>query len=155
MTRHPYLAKWFTGAPPAIGWWNASVSRQVYVWRWWNGEYWSIACYDDATAEDVIANSQVPDELQEKICWSNYWPDYAISPVPVVELPVDRDAPAVEDDFDEVGLLNKIKIWLLVAMGVLLVAIICAVAIERKNEMNAAKSLIAVNMHFERELKIK
>lgn len=36
---------WHDGAPPAVGWWNASTQRASDAWRYWDGQRWSRAVY--------------------------------------------------------------------------------------------------------------
>lgn len=35
--------QWFSGPPPAVGWWPASAFFDVDLYRWWDGQKWSIA----------------------------------------------------------------------------------------------------------------
>lgn len=153
MTKHPHLVKWYTGAPPSIGWWNASTTRQIYIWRWWNGSEWSAVCYDDSSIDDVIANSQKPSDDQELICWSNYWPENAIAPTPIIgDIPGCRLAPEFAIDPNEVHKINTIKRWLLVSIVVLSLAMVGAIVFQKKREAKAARDLVSANMHFERKL---
>lgn len=41
ITVHGDERPWNTGAPPAPGWYEASVQRKANLFRWWDGEYWS------------------------------------------------------------------------------------------------------------------
>ena len=44
------LTPWSKGAPPSVGWWNASVHRNPQVRRWWNGAQWSRPVYPGDSA---------------------------------------------------------------------------------------------------------
>lgn len=39
------LTDWQRGKPPSVGWWNASLTRNPKVRRWWNGSYYSEPIY--------------------------------------------------------------------------------------------------------------
>lgn len=44
--------QWFSGPPPAVGWWPASKLKTDGFYRWWDGSYWSyIAIYSDTKAQ--------------------------------------------------------------------------------------------------------
>jgi hypothetical protein len=46
--------QWFSGPPPAVGWWPASVTCNfVDIYRWWDGFVWSTAVFHDATPIDA------------------------------------------------------------------------------------------------------
>ena len=71
---------WHTGPPPHVGWWNASVTRGEYLWRWWHGKCWSTCvCADDSTGEmQRCASIQMPES--HVVEWSYYWPENARVP---------------------------------------------------------------------------
>lgn len=72
---------WHKGPPPHVGWWNASVGRVSGVWRWWNGEYWSMHATSRAKAIDAAQQAaQKSINGQEKIEWSDYYPENARVP---------------------------------------------------------------------------
>lgn len=52
--------EWYTGAPPAIGWWPASINRDVRVLRWWDGRVWSIAVLDTCRASYAARIALLP-----------------------------------------------------------------------------------------------
>lgn len=33
--------QWFSGPPPAVGWWPASTQGFLDFYRWWDGRIWS------------------------------------------------------------------------------------------------------------------
>lgn len=69
---------WKIGPPPAIGWWNASRQRNEDMWRWWNGETWSVVVHDDYEPEEAGAVALVVDSWQgDPIEWTWYWPHLA------------------------------------------------------------------------------
>lgn len=44
--------QWFSGPPPAVGWWPASTNQMLNCYRWWDGLAWSIyAARADSKAE--------------------------------------------------------------------------------------------------------
>ena len=70
---------WHKGPPPHIGWWNASIRKDRYVWRWWNGKRWSCAACTDYpawVAGDVAKLKTAADGVQ----WTDYWPKNARVP---------------------------------------------------------------------------
>ena len=43
------MSKWNSGPPPSLGWWPASAFKTEGLYRWWNGQRWSIAAeYGDS-----------------------------------------------------------------------------------------------------------
>ena len=71
---------WNSGPPPHIGWWNASVGGHNNSWRWWNGTEWSynVSATDSATDVAHFAKQISPD--QDRIKWTDYWPENARVP---------------------------------------------------------------------------
>ena len=65
---------WYTGNPPHIGWWNASIARRNNIWRWWNGTEWSMNTTSRSTAEyaEIMANQKAL--VSFEIEWSDYRP---------------------------------------------------------------------------------
>lgn len=65
---------WHKGAPPHVGWWNASViSNFKKAWRWWDGKHWSCALNDTdppALAGAIATISAVESQVR----WTNYYP---------------------------------------------------------------------------------
>lgn len=83
--------EWHYGPPPHVGWWNASPVQMTDVWRWWNGEYWSMSASPHEGADSAAYWAECP-ELKlmpnEQIQWTDYWPENARVPriVPDVHL---------------------------------------------------------------------
>ena len=71
---------WNKGAPPHVGWWNASRVRQERVWRWWNGEYWSQGVSEREKIAGVRRAAQFKDYAQQDVEWTSYWPENARVP---------------------------------------------------------------------------
>lgn len=71
---------WRSGPPPHVGWWNASADKGKYMWRWWNGEYWSLGIHKDSGARDVANAAKTRTSLDCTIYWTTYWPDNARVP---------------------------------------------------------------------------
>ena len=58
--RGPQMMRWRKGNPPSIGWWPASVKKISGVLRWWDGEQWSAAVYQNSTAEEAERYAAIP-----------------------------------------------------------------------------------------------
>lgn len=71
---------WNSGPPQHIGWWNASIWKFEGSWRWWNGEYWSIACNVDESARSAGKSAAKKAGNQHRIEWSDYYPENARVP---------------------------------------------------------------------------
>lgn len=72
---------WHKGPPPHIGWWNASRSRIVYMWRWWDGAEWSIPACEANFAQLAFQSVPHKDTHKEKnILWTDYYPEGARVP---------------------------------------------------------------------------
>lgn len=71
---------WHKGAPPFQGWWNASRARDYTAWRWWNGEQWSAAAYEETDTRKFgyITNRRA--NAQKLVEWTDYWPENARVP---------------------------------------------------------------------------
>jgi hypothetical protein len=54
--------KWFSGPPPSVGWWPASMNQDDSVLRWWDGECWSRAAWrgHDAQQAERVAEHKSP-----------------------------------------------------------------------------------------------
>lgn len=72
--------RWFSGPPPHIGWWEASVANSPDVWRWWNGEAWSwpVNAHHKLSVIGRIASMREPIWLE--IEWTERWPENARVP---------------------------------------------------------------------------
>ena len=68
---------WRDGAPPCIGWWNASSTRQPDVWRWWNGSRWSMPAYPEFSAVRAAQRAAKPAPAARIIKWNDDWPENA------------------------------------------------------------------------------
>jgi hypothetical protein len=66
--------KWNSGPPPAVGWWNASLTKHPAMWRWWNGKRWSIAAHDQHCAAEAAERAVVLSKSNNRVQWRNYWP---------------------------------------------------------------------------------
>jgi hypothetical protein len=76
---------WHTGPPPHVGWWNADWVWQqkdvgAFVWRWWDGNGWGGACFEDDSAEAVVNYSALCFRNPKDIVWTTYWPKNARVP---------------------------------------------------------------------------
>lgn len=72
--------KWFKGAPPFPGWWNASDCRNREAWRWWNGTCWGTVSFSWWTARVAGANAAMPDYRLTSIEWRHDYPANARVP---------------------------------------------------------------------------
>ena len=71
---------WRSGPPPHIGWWNASVTRAEDKWRWWNGTEWSHSVSATARTTDAAHFAKQISPDQDRIKWTDYWPENARVP---------------------------------------------------------------------------
>lgn len=72
---------WHKGPPPHVGWWNASIAGDLWVWRWWNGKHWSDAAYEGDSLLYVENAAAKPAVLwKEDIEWTDYYPENARVP---------------------------------------------------------------------------
>lgn len=90
MTQQPELTKWSKGKPPMVGEYNASITENPGVRRWWNGEYWSVAYwpgFNSSMEQERRRRTKAP-ELQRKIQWRGLVdePHYPFPPGPLEEL---------------------------------------------------------------------
>jgi hypothetical protein len=49
------MTKRFSGPPPSVGWWPASMWRDSNAVRWWNGKFWSITAYPGMSSRQAAA----------------------------------------------------------------------------------------------------
>lgn len=69
--------KWHKGPPPSIGWWPASITRNVDFYRWWDGSRWSCVCVEGASAREVLATARTPTSQGWDVEWTDRpatWP---------------------------------------------------------------------------------
>jgi hypothetical protein len=71
--------EWNSGAPPHIGWWEASIIRSSGLWRWWNGTRWSDAAISSDDMDEVL-RCAARIGLNEGISWTDYYPENARVP---------------------------------------------------------------------------
>jgi hypothetical protein len=72
----PKATKWRKGAPPAIGWWPASLFRDYCVLRWWDGKRWSQEQPMRLSKKELpIRNGALPlaHYYDEDIEWTDRW----------------------------------------------------------------------------------
>jgi hypothetical protein len=68
---------WNKGAPPHVGWWNASNCQADNAWRWWDGKRWGRVTYAFNSGAKAKAQAMRQAPQQDKIEWSDYWPEGA------------------------------------------------------------------------------
>ena len=71
--------KWRKGPPPSIGWWPASVCKDLGCVRWWNGKHWSQAAWADTPVKVAASTARKPElaVIQDEIEWTDRpadWP---------------------------------------------------------------------------------
>jgi hypothetical protein len=71
---------WHCGAPPHIGWWNASRCDEKNEWRWWDGEQWSLNTHDYDNAFSAAQAAKIAADYQYTIEWTDYYPENARVP---------------------------------------------------------------------------
>lgn len=60
---------WHLGPPPHVGWWNASTGRSPKMWRWWDGNFWSVPFHPESKDFSKMAYHK-----SDQIEWTNDWP---------------------------------------------------------------------------------
>jgi hypothetical protein len=63
------MTKWHRGPPPSIGWWPASVRKNVGIFRWWNGRIWSSPTGADFTTAEALAQALHPSKDNRDVLW--------------------------------------------------------------------------------------
>ncbi len=73
--------RWLKGPPPHIGWWNASTSKNIDVWRWWNGRFWSraVAYCQSPKRAGQVAKMRTKCDINS-IRYTTSWPENARVP---------------------------------------------------------------------------
>lgn len=65
----------FSGSPPSIGWWPATIHGFRGPIRWWNGYWWSACAFKGDTMNQVIrmANTRADNATEDLIQWAHPW----------------------------------------------------------------------------------
>lgn len=66
--------QWFSGPPPAVGWWPASTLRLLDAYRWFDGKDWSCVVFrdwDSSIAERGALLVEV-EVINQKIKWRHW-----------------------------------------------------------------------------------
>jgi hypothetical protein len=66
---------WKSGPPPHIGWWNASMAKNPYTWRWWDGTGWRASNVDPNGPRASLYM-----EAAGAMEWTDYYPEGARVP---------------------------------------------------------------------------
>ena len=65
--------QWFSGPPPAVGWWPASIGAKFTdVYRWWDGSEWSqpaFASYHASISSDV---AHLKSHNNDRMLWRHW-----------------------------------------------------------------------------------
>ena len=72
--------KWYSGPPPSVGWWPASIGRDKDVLRWWNGEFWSLPVWVGCTKQFAAHAAQIKALNSSVIEWTespDSWPAWS------------------------------------------------------------------------------
>lgn len=79
LNSHAPAELWHPGAPPFVGWWNASTSANPQTWRWWDGWRWSWAAGPEHTPVEAAsrARRRLTAEQGLPIRWTWAWPEGA------------------------------------------------------------------------------
>lgn len=74
--------EWHSGPPPHVGWWNASIMRAPFAWRWWDGTQWSMATTPIFSVEKAAkaAITPLPAQSCYNVEWNHSWPEGARVP---------------------------------------------------------------------------
>jgi hypothetical protein len=77
-----FEAKWHSGPPPHVGWWNASVGCDPEVWRWWNGWRWSLPATPITSPLSARNAATMSASQPTNLCiqWRHYYPANARVP---------------------------------------------------------------------------
>ena len=71
------MTTWRKGPPPSIGWWPASMSRDLDILRWWDGSAWSQPAFCEESAEIAAMSAEEKSPVQKFIRWTDrpaWWP---------------------------------------------------------------------------------
>jgi hypothetical protein len=75
------LTDWKEGNPPHVGWWLSNNRFTLNIWRWWDGENWSVAVQDNEPVEVAAEKSAlISGFYNEDIYWTDYYPENARVP---------------------------------------------------------------------------
>ncbi len=73
--------KWHSGPPPHVGWWATGWTDACTLWRWWDGDQWSIATLNTESATVAKYYAALPSGIRlSEIVWCDYWPENARVP---------------------------------------------------------------------------
>jgi hypothetical protein len=63
--------RWKKGTPPKPGWYHASEYRNPVLYRWWNGECWSLAAMEGESIHEVARSAyhQYPTSPKYPMYW--------------------------------------------------------------------------------------
>jgi hypothetical protein len=90
MTKQSKLTAWSKKKPPMVGEYNASISQDGGVRRWWNGQYWSAPYWPRLHSESVqqARRRLRASEWHASIQWRGLIkkPDYPFPPGPLEKL---------------------------------------------------------------------
>ena len=99
---------WYGGAPPFIGWWNASVATTEGSWRWWNGQRWSMACTKHVSTEYIANIETMWGPKLSCVRWSDFYPEDAVVPRRID----DRDKTTLAYKYASIGeAYSYYRIW--------------------------------------------
>lgn len=69
---------WRSGPPPSLGWWPASVRHSASIYRWWDGECWSMPATSGMDSETAALMAKEPATSAHPIKWTDRpasWPE--------------------------------------------------------------------------------
>ena len=98
---------WYCGAPPFIGWWNASVDTTEGSWRWWNGQRWSMACTQHTPMKRVENIEARWGPVLSRVRWSDFYPEDAVVPRRID----DRDKTTLAYKYASIGEVYTNYLW--------------------------------------------
>lgn len=64
--------QWFSGPPPAVGWWPAAELKTDGYYRWWNGSYWSYIAIGSDTKAVASKIAEMKDHKQASVLWRHW-----------------------------------------------------------------------------------
>ena len=64
---------WRTGSPPDIGWWPATLGRNILALRYWDGQHWSDSVPPDATLKAIERARRGRSTCANMMVWAARW----------------------------------------------------------------------------------
>lgn len=95
--------EWFSGPPPEVGWWPASVGSDTDSLRYWDGRCWSFSASSSEGAMVAVQYAKSPASLADDLIrWTHRWwegksKDESLEKVRLLASYTDETVGAVDD----------------------------------------------------------